>query len=153
MKPRLTATSVIRSPRYYCHFFGRLAKQPYIFLFKKTLVNTVTRSGQFFFGQLVTVLTGYRGILFETLISPTTSASTPPCLSWSSPVKHEFKDIFQENGWCFYSTNPNLNALHRIILNNRCPTKRVCEQNMQVSCYSGKFRMHGSQFGGTNQTC
>ena len=23
-----------------------------------------------------------------------------PALSWSSPVKHEFKDIFQENDWC-----------------------------------------------------
>ena len=134
MKPGLTATSVIRSPRYYCHFFGRLAKRPYIFLLKKDLVNTVTRSGQFFVGQLVTVLTGFRCILFEALISPTTSASTAPCLSWSSPVKHEFKDIFQENGWCFYGTNPNLNALHRIILKNRCPTNRMRAKH--VFCYS-----------------
>ena len=33
VKPRLTATSIIRSPRYYCHFFfAAWLKPPYIFL-------------------------------------------------------------------------------------------------------------------------
>ena len=32
--PCLTATSVIRSPRYYGHFFGRLAKTSLHFLIK-----------------------------------------------------------------------------------------------------------------------
>ena len=39
--PRLTATSVIRSPRYYCQFF-RPGKTAITFLIKKT-VNAVTR--------------------------------------------------------------------------------------------------------------
>ena len=53
VKPRLTATSVIRSPRYYGHFFGRLAKTALHFLVKfNHPVNMAI-----FFGSLVTVLT------------------------------------------------------------------------------------------------
>ena len=44
----------LRQPRYYGHFFGRLAKTAIHFLVKKTLVNTAE-----FFGPLVTVLTGF----------------------------------------------------------------------------------------------
>ena len=41
VKPRLTATSLIRSPRYYRHFFlAACRKPPYIFLKKKNHVNT-----------------------------------------------------------------------------------------------------------------
>ena len=40
VKPRLTAASVIRSPRYYSYFFlDRLAKTAIHSLVKKTLVN------------------------------------------------------------------------------------------------------------------
>ena len=42
VKPRLTATSVIRSPRYYGHFFWPPGKNRHTFYFKKTLVNTAT---------------------------------------------------------------------------------------------------------------
>ena len=53
VKPRLTATSVIWSPRYYGHFFGRLAKTALHFLVKfNHPVNMAI-----FFGPLVTVLT------------------------------------------------------------------------------------------------
>ena len=53
VKPRLTATSVIRSPRYYGHFFGHLAKTALHFLVKfNHPVNMAI-----FFGPLVTVLT------------------------------------------------------------------------------------------------
>ena len=41
VKPRLTATSVIRSPRYYGHFLWPPGKNRYTFSCKKkTLVNT-----------------------------------------------------------------------------------------------------------------
>ena len=30
------------------------------------------------------------------------------------PFKHEFKDIFQENDWCFDGKKLNLNAFRRI---------------------------------------
>ena len=39
---RLTATSVIRSPRYYGHFFWPPGKNRHTFYCKKTLVNTAT---------------------------------------------------------------------------------------------------------------
>ena len=44
VKPRLTATSVIRSPRYYGHFFrlGNMAIHSVHLLIKKTF-NAVTR--------------------------------------------------------------------------------------------------------------
>ena len=43
VKPRLTATSVIRSPRYYGHFLGPPVKNRHTFsLKKKTVVNTAT---------------------------------------------------------------------------------------------------------------
>ena len=61
------ATSVIRSPRYWGHFFCRPAKRPYIFFGKKkkTLVNTVTSLIRpNVFGPLVTVLTGFRTNIF-----------------------------------------------------------------------------------------
>ena len=42
VEPRLTATSLIRSPRYFGHFF--LARQNgHTFSYKKNLVNAVTR--------------------------------------------------------------------------------------------------------------
>ena len=68
MEPLLTATSVIRSPLYWGHFFCRPAKRPFIFFEKKkkkNLVNTVIsliRSNVF--GPLVTVLTGFRTKIF-----------------------------------------------------------------------------------------
>ena len=34
--------------------------------------------------------------------------------SWSSPIKHEFKDIFQENDCGFEGKKPHVNAFHRI---------------------------------------
>ena len=59
MEPRLTATSVIRSPRYYGHFFWSPGKNNHTFSCKETLVNTVSSlSRPNFFGPLVTVLTG-----------------------------------------------------------------------------------------------
>ena len=61
LKPRLTATSVIRSPRYYGHFFGRLVKTAIHFLVKKIVVNTA----KYFLpikNILVTVLTGFHCI-------------------------------------------------------------------------------------------
>ena len=59
-KPHLTATTVIQSPRYYSHFFGRLAKTTLHFLVKKALVNTATTLiRQNFFGRLMTILTGF----------------------------------------------------------------------------------------------
>ena len=54
VKPRLTATSVIRSPHYYGHFFGTLAKTASYFLVK---FNHPVNMAIFFFGPLVTVLT------------------------------------------------------------------------------------------------
>ena len=61
VKPRLTATSVMRSPRYYGHFFWPPVKNQHAFSCQKTLVNTVTpliRPNVL--GPLVTVLTGFR---------------------------------------------------------------------------------------------
>ena len=59
MEPRLTATSVIRSPRYYGHFVWSSGKNNHTFSSKETLVNTVgSLSRPDFFGPLVTVLTG-----------------------------------------------------------------------------------------------
>ena len=43
VKPRLTATSVIRSPRYYGHFFGRLAKTALHFLVKFNSIRVVKK--------------------------------------------------------------------------------------------------------------
>ena len=44
VEPRLTKTSVIRSPRYYVHFFLAAQQNDHTFSCKnKTLVNTVTR--------------------------------------------------------------------------------------------------------------
>ena len=44
VEPRLTKTSVIRSPRYYVHFFLAAQQNGHTFSGKnKTLVNTVTR--------------------------------------------------------------------------------------------------------------
>ena len=51
---RLTATSEIRSRRYYGHFFGCLAKTTIHFLVKQP---SLIRPN--FFGPLVTVLTGF----------------------------------------------------------------------------------------------
>ena len=42
VKPRLTATSIIRSPRYYCHFFWPPGLNRPIFSCKKTLGDTAT---------------------------------------------------------------------------------------------------------------
>ena len=56
VKTRLAATSVIRVHLVItATFFGRLAKTAIYFLVKKTLVNM----GNFLFGPLVTVLTGF----------------------------------------------------------------------------------------------
>ena len=57
VKPRLAATSVIWSPCYYGHFFWLPGKNRYIYIFlsKKTLVNTAN----FLFGPLLTALTGF----------------------------------------------------------------------------------------------
>ena len=38
----------------------------------------------------------------------------PVEISLARLFKHEFKDIFQENDWCFDGKKPNLNAFHRI---------------------------------------
>ena len=43
VEPRGTATSVIRLPRYFGHFFFGPAKRPYISLLKKKTVNAITR--------------------------------------------------------------------------------------------------------------
>ena len=69
VKPRLTATSVIRSPRYYSHLSGRLAKTAIHFCGKKTLVNTAIC-----FGLLVSVLTGFH---YYTVVQ------VPVCSSWT----------------------------------------------------------------------
>ena len=45
VEPRLTATSVIRSPRYYGRFFG-CPQNDHTFCYKKNLVNTT--NGQIF---------------------------------------------------------------------------------------------------------
>ena len=61
------ATSVIRSPRYWGHFFWPPGKTTIHFLWKKkkTLVNTVTSLIRpNVFGPLVTVLTGFRTKIF-----------------------------------------------------------------------------------------
>ena len=60
VEPRLTATSVIPSSRYYGHFFRPPSKNDHAFSCKETLVNTVTPLlWPIFFGPLVTVLTGF----------------------------------------------------------------------------------------------
>ena len=63
MKPRLTATSAIRSRRYY----GRLAKTATnVLVKKKTLVNRVTPLKRpILGGPLVTVLTGFHCMNFN----------------------------------------------------------------------------------------
>ena len=53
-------TSVVRSPRYYSHFFCRLAKTAIYFLVKKK--PSLIRPN--FFGPLVTVLTEFHCIMF-----------------------------------------------------------------------------------------
>ena len=61
------ATSVIRSPRYWGHFFWPPGKTTIHFLWKKkkTLVNTVTSLIRpNVFGPLVTVSTGFRTKIF-----------------------------------------------------------------------------------------
>ena len=68
VKPRLTATSVIWSPRYYGHFYRPPGKNRDKFSSpkKKTLVNTVTSLKRpNFFGPLVTVLTGFHSMNFN----------------------------------------------------------------------------------------
>ena len=55
MKPRLTATSVIRSPRYYSHFFWLPGKNRHTFSCKKK--TWLLRPN--FFGPLVTVFMGF----------------------------------------------------------------------------------------------
>ena len=65
----------------------------------------------------------------------------PVELSLARLFKHEFKDIFQENDWCFDGKKLNLKPGLKGIsshLKDKCPTKplrykRVCEQNM---CYN-----------------
>ena len=60
VKPCLTATLVIRSPRHYGHFFGHLEKTTIHFPVKKTLINTATPLiWRNVFGPLVTILTGF----------------------------------------------------------------------------------------------
>ena len=60
VKPHLTATSVIQSPRYYSHFFWPPGKNHSTFSCKKTLVNTATTLiRQNSFGPLMTILTGF----------------------------------------------------------------------------------------------
>ena len=54
VKPRLLATLVIRSPRYYGRFFGHLVKNCHTFSCKKPLLIR-----QNVFGPLVTVLTEF----------------------------------------------------------------------------------------------
>ena len=48
VEPRLTATSVIRSPRHCGHLFSPPGRTTIHFLLKKTLVNTVTRTARLF---------------------------------------------------------------------------------------------------------
>ena len=62
VKPRLTATSVIRSSRYYSHFFRPPGKNHQTLSCKTTLVNMAN-----FFGSLVTVLTGFHCISFPNM--------------------------------------------------------------------------------------
>ena len=60
VEPRLTATSVIRSSRYYGDFFRPPSKNDHTFSCKETLVKTVTPLlWPIFFGPLVTVLRGF----------------------------------------------------------------------------------------------
>ena len=68
VKPHLTATSVIRSPRYYRHFFWPPGKNRHKFSCrkKKTLVDTVTPLKRTnFLRPLVTVLTGFHCMNFN----------------------------------------------------------------------------------------
>ena len=59
VEPHLTATSVIRSLRYYDHFFlAARRKRPYIFFIKKTSIYGHPLIRPIFIGPLVTVLTG-----------------------------------------------------------------------------------------------
>ena len=62
VKPRLTATLAIWSPRCYGPFFWPPSKNCHTFSCKKTLVNTAN-----FFGPLVTVLTGFHCIYFPNM--------------------------------------------------------------------------------------
>ena len=63
VKSRLKATSVIRSPRYYGHFFWPPGKNRHTVSCIKNLVNTAN-----FFGPLVTVLTGFLPIFCSTFV-------------------------------------------------------------------------------------
>ena len=64
VEPRLTATSVIRSPRYYGHIFWPYGKNDDTFSCKETLVNSVTSLLRpIVFGPLVTVLAGFHCIV------------------------------------------------------------------------------------------
>ena len=68
MEPRLKATSVVRSPRYWGHFFLAARQNDHSFSLKKKkpLVNTVTSLIRpNVFGPLVTVLTGFRTKIFQ----------------------------------------------------------------------------------------
>ena len=59
-EPRLTATSVTRSTRYYGHFLWPPGKSDHTFSYKETLVNTATSLLRpIVFGPLVNVLTGF----------------------------------------------------------------------------------------------
>ena len=62
VKPHLTATLAIWSPRCYGHFFWPPSKNRHTFSCKKTLINTAN-----FFGPLVTVLTGFHCISFPNM--------------------------------------------------------------------------------------
>ena len=75
LKPRLTATSIIRSPRYYGHFFWPPGKNRHTFSCKNTLVSTPTPLIRpIFYDPLVTVLTGFH---YYTVVQ------VPVCSSWT----------------------------------------------------------------------
>ena len=69
VEPRLMATLVIRSPRYYSHFFGHLAKIAMHFLVEKPLLIRPN-----FFGPVVTVLLGFHLTVKQLLKPPDSKA-------------------------------------------------------------------------------
>ena len=65
VEPRLTATLVIQSSRYYGHFLWPPGKNDHTFTWKETPVNTVIfLLWPNFFDPLVTVLTGFHRASF-----------------------------------------------------------------------------------------
>ena len=83
---------------------------------KKIIISSAIQTGTSrLSGQSVTTTPSEKHEHSDNVLFKAFPVELPPASAfWSRRIKHEFKDIFEENDGYFSGKNPNLNAYHRI---------------------------------------